>query len=76
MGENSQCAICKQLMDDPAKIGGAKSRHLFCKLCLQQWALMDRQSDKEKRVCLMGRQASLMDADKTAVGASVVPSGM
>ena len=37
---DKQCPICKQLMVDPATTGNDDCRHLFCKLCIQQWCFV------------------------------------
>ena len=42
--EDSMCSICQQLMIDPATTGNADCKHMFCKLCLQQWSWMQRKA--------------------------------
>merc|ERR1712228_881520 len=44
ISEESQCAICKQLMIDPADIGHPDCKHIFCQLCIRQWKGMSDQS--------------------------------
>ena len=51
--EEAQCAICKQLMIDPADIGNAECQHIFCKLCIQQWYFINY-SGNENRMSEFG----------------------
>ena len=46
--EDAQCAICKQLMIDPADIGNTDCTHIFCKLCIQQWYFVNYSGSNDR----------------------------
>jgi len=64
--EASQCAICKQLMIDPADIGNEACNHVFCKLCIQQWYFVNHAHN-------MGIYGNSMDNINDQVSRSTCP---
>jgi len=63
INSDNQCPICYNLIVHPANIGNAECKHVFCKLCLQQWSFTElgsqneeNKQSKEEKTCPLCRK--------------------